>query len=748
MVTETNDDAIAIVGIGCRFPQAEGPDAYWSLLRQGRDAVTKVPSDRAELAHSPIAEASTGAQHGAFLPDVAGFDWRAFSISPREAKYMDPQQRMLLEVAWEAAEDAGIATDGLAGSDTSVFVGIMWNDYAKLQKDRLDGYSVGGGSLAFAANRISYAFDLHGPSMAIDVSCASSLVAVHQACMSLRCGESSLAIAGGVNLMLAPDTTLAIAKAGILSPDGRCKTFDASANGFVRGEGVGLVLLKPLARARADGNRVYATIRATTVLHSGRSEWIMAPSVPVQASMLRTAYRRAGIDPSEVDFVELHGTGTQKGDPIEAEALGEVVGAGRSPDRPCLVGSVKTNIGHLDSAAGIAGLIKTALAIHHRQIPPSLHLDTINPQIKPRALGLSVASALTPWPNRGRLPVAGVTGLSFGGGNAHIVLEGVESNSPAAGPNDVEASADSSPVLLPLSTHHPRALFQLVERYRRLLLEDPGTSLANIAAAAAHRRSHQRCRAAFVASDVTTMLAQLNAFIAGGIPKSPRRRKQSPRPVLVMANNDLEASLRLEASLAESNAFVRALQPCQDAVSRHADWSVARQLTTDDHQAAPARRAATVLATQIALSEIWRAWGIEAQTCVGEGRGQLAAAHRNGTLPLDDAFAAALGETPFNPSVGGRPSVEALAADGHDVFVIVGADARSGALWQERLAPLNAAIVIDCTADRLGLTRMLQGLAAAYRGGATVNWASVCTNPRGFVPLPRYPWQHERMWIG
>ena len=355
------------------------------------------------------------------------FDADFFGVSPREATPMDPQQRLLLEVAWEALEDAGQAPERLAGSATGVFVGIATNDYGRLGRgDDQPGevYRITGNAASIAANRLSYLFDFRGPSLAIDTACSSSLVAVHLACQSLRSGESTLALAGGVNLILSPAIADSFRQAGMLAPDGRCKTFDARADGYVRGEGAGVVVLKPLAQALADGDSIYAVIRGSAVNQDGRTNGLTAPSRQSQEAVLRAAYRQAGIAPGQVDYVEAHGTGTYLGDPIELKALGAVLAEGRPAGRRCLVGSVKTNIGHLEAAAGIAGLIKTALGLKHRAIPPHLHFHEPNPQIPFAELPIEVPCALRPWAGEG--PVfAGVSSFGFGGTNAHVVLEGV-----------------------------------------------------------------------------------------------------------------------------------------------------------------------------------------------------------------------------------------------------------------------------------------------------------------------------------
>lgn len=360
------DMPIAIIGVGCRFPGgANTPEAYWSILEQGIDCITEVPADRWNIHefYDPDRQkpGKTYSRWGGFVDHIASFDALFFGIAPREASRMDPQQRMLLEMAWEALEDGGIPPETCAGTNTGVFIGISGHEYYDIQLrdlQNLNAYTNLGGQLSIAANRISYVFNLNGPSFAVDTACSSSLVAVHLACQSLRIGECTMALAGGINTLLKPDMTIGFSKASMLSPDGRCWSFDARANGYVRGEGGGIVVLKPLESALQDGNPIYAVIRGSAINEDGRTDGITVPSATAQEAMLRTAYRRAGVDPSQVGYVEAHGTGTPVGDPIEANALGRVFSEGRSSDEFCLMGSVKTNIGHLESASGIAGLIK------------------------------------------------------------------------------------------------------------------------------------------------------------------------------------------------------------------------------------------------------------------------------------------------------------------------------------------------------------------------------------------------------
>ncbi|HEX3126702.1 MAG TPA: beta-ketoacyl synthase N-terminal-like domain-containing protein, partial [Thermoanaerobaculia bacterium] len=428
-------EPIAIVGMACRFPQSPNPQAFWRLLRDGVDATRTVPPDRwdADALYDPDPQApdTINTRRGAFLDRVDLFDPMFFGISPREACEMDPQQRLALELAWEALEDAGIPPRSLSGTRTGVFMGVIFRDYADLHRTAdapVTSHTGPGTSLAMVANRISYLFGLRGPSLSVDTACSSSLVSVHLACQSLRDGECSLALAGGVNLILYPGIAVELTKFGGLSGDGRCKAFDARADGFARGEGAGVVVLKPLSRALADGDPVYALIRGGAVNNDGFSNGLTAPSPQAQVEVLTDACARAGVDPRRIQYVETHGTGTPLGDPIEARALAAVLcadGAGRDPERPLVIGSAKTNIAHQEGSAGIAGLIKLALAIHHREIPPSLHFERPNPDIPFEELGLRVQTALGPWPvQEEEALLAGVSSFGWGGTNAHLILEG------------------------------------------------------------------------------------------------------------------------------------------------------------------------------------------------------------------------------------------------------------------------------------------------------------------------------------
>ena len=392
-------DPIAIVGIGCRFPGAAGVEGYWELLRTGVDAVREVPADRWAVDEYYDPRAATpgrmSTRWGGFLDEVDRFDAAFFGISAREARSMDPQQRLVLEVAWEALEQGGLGADRLRGSQTGVFIGASTTDYTLLHDvtrdvTRIDQYYGTGTGLGFTAGRVAYLLGLEGPAIAVDTACSSSLVAIHLACQSLRAGECDMAIAGGVNLVLSPVGGIYVSQVGAVSPDGRCKAFDASANGYVRAEGCGLVVLKRRADALEGRDTIYASIAGSAVNQDGRSAGLTVPSGPAQQKVIARAMQMAGVEPSSIDYVEAHGTGTALGDPIELRALGMVLGAGRPADAPLLVGSVKSNLGHLESAAGVAGLIKTVLALRHRIVPPTLHVREPTPHVPWDELRLSV----------------------------------------------------------------------------------------------------------------------------------------------------------------------------------------------------------------------------------------------------------------------------------------------------------------------------------------------------------------------
>lgn len=506
---------IAIIGMACRLPgNAQTPDAFWQLLSQGKHATTDIPSQRWESEAyydpDPQTPGKMYTRAGCFVDDVAGFDANFFGISPREAARMDPQQRLLIEVTWEAIENAGLAMSALAGSPTGVFIGMMQtNEYSQLQMQqedasRDDPYFGTGSAASVASGRLAYLFDWQGPTLTVDTACSSSLVSLHLACQSLRKGECTVAVVGGVNTVLLPETMVNACKMGMLSPDGHCKTFDAAADGFVLGEGCAVVVLKPLARALADNNPLLAIIRGSAVNQDGRSNGMTAPNKLAQEAVIRQALARAGVHPWEIDYVEAHGSGTSLGDPIEIAALEAVFAEGRK--QPLQVGAVKTNIGHLVGAAGIAGLIKTVLALQHREIPPHLNLQQLNPHIARLQRVTTIPTVRTPWQTGQPARLAGVSSFGWSGTNAHVVLQ------EAPGPEASSAPGAPAPAqLLVLSAHTETALNQVTENLVAYIQEHPDVPLAAIARTLQSGRSSLQYRRMLVCRDRDDALALLRA---------------------------------------------------------------------------------------------------------------------------------------------------------------------------------------------------------------------------------------------
>src|SRR5688500_4730476 len=457
-------ESIAIIGIGCRFPGGiNHPDALWKLLVEGSEAVSEIPADRWNVERfydsEPALAGKSVAKRGGFVDGIDQFDPQFFGISPREAPYVDPQHRLLLETAWEAIEDAGMVLDFEKGTDLGVYVGISHNDYQVIQGTPWDSagitaHSPTGSAHSIAANRISYCLNLRGPSVAMDTACSSALTAVHATCEHIRSGRGDAALAGGVTVMITPGGVMGFSQAAMLSPEGRCAAFDASASGFVRGDGAGMVLLKRLSRAIADGDPIQGVILGTSLNQDGHTNGISLPSPEAQTRLVQDACKDAGIEPEEIGCVEAHGTGTAVGDPIEAHALAEALCRNRSADTPLPIGSIKTNLGHLETAAGIAGLLKAMLVLKHGQIPPSLHFETPSPHIDFENLKLRVPTQLEPFPNGTGERIAGVNSFGFGGANAHVIL----AEPPARHPEKTFATPGSRPWPVMLSARSEASL--------------------------------------------------------------------------------------------------------------------------------------------------------------------------------------------------------------------------------------------------------------------------------------------------
>jgi acyl transferase domain-containing protein/NADPH:quinone reductase-like Zn-dependent oxidoreductase/acyl carrier protein len=658
----SSPEPLAIIGIGCRFPgKADDPASFWDLLASGVDAVAEVPPERWNKKSFYDPEmGKPGKSHacwGGFIEDIDQFDAAFFGISPREAALMDPQQRLLLETAWEALEDGGQVLERLSGSKTAVFVGISSWEYSFAQisfRDRgtIDTYMNTGGSLSIAANRISYCFDLRGPSVAVDTACSSALVAVHLACKSIWDEGCSLALAGGVNALLLPDWYIGFSRLGMLSPDGRCHAFDAAANGFVRGEGAGMIVLKPLSLALADNDRIYAVIRGTAVNQDGRTPGLTVPSEEAQAALLRQAYHNAGVEPATVQYIEAHGTGTLVGDPIEARALGCVLSADRPADRPCIVGSVKTNIGHLEAGSGIAGLIKTALALHHRRIPGNLHFHQPNPAIDFAQLRLRVPTRLETWPAGDTPATAGVNSFGYGGANAHVVLQQAPSSEPRTERSGVSGGADgrllrcapcaARTFLLPLSARSPQALQALAGTWRQFVTDcPPDVSLHDLAGNAALRRSHHDYRLAVVASSRAELAEQLVAFASEQSGPECGTARQRLRLAFLCSGQGPQWWAMGRQLLEQEPVFRAVIERCDEIVRALGPWSLLEELTAEESRSRMAVTAISqpaIFAIQVALAALWRSWGVRPEALMGHSVGEVAAAHLAGVFSLEDAM--------------------------------------------------------------------------------------------------------------
>ncbi|MGE5695635.1 MAG: SDR family oxidoreductase [Candidatus Sericytochromatia bacterium] len=632
------DEPIAVIGLGCRFPGAiGGPESLWQFMSDARSSVAEVPADRWALFDDGSPEAAVAlsgtTRWGSFLSDIDAFDAEFFEISPREAVKMDPQQRLLLEVAYEALEHAGIVPSSLRHSQTGVFAGACLSEYGYLVStdlSQVDAWSGTGGALSIIANRLSYFLDLRGPSVTVDTACSSSLVAVHLACQSLRTGESNLAIAAGVNLLLSPAVTRSFDQANTMSPTGCCHSFDASADGFVRGEGCGAVVLKRLTDALRDGDRVLAVVRGSAVNQDGRSNGLMAPNPAAQMAVLRAAYANAGLEPRDVDYVEAHGIGTLLGDSIEARALGTVLGRGRPEDSPLLVGVVKSNLGHLEAASGIAGLIKAVLAVQKGHIPANLHFDNPNPHIPFDSLRLKVVAAPTDWPLTGRPRRAGVSAFGFGGTNAHVVVE------QAPVPHPVAPAPAPVVSTLVVSGKTPERVALMAGVLADWMDGDrPDVGLADVAHTLNHHRARHKHFATVCARDRAQAVVGLRALAAGqttvGV-VGPHQGPAGSGRVFVYSGQGLPWAGIGRQLLADEPAFAAAIARIEPVFVDQVGFSLQQVLADGDSVSADAQVQPVSMAVQLALTELWRSYGVEPDAVVGHSMGEISAAVVAGAL--------------------------------------------------------------------------------------------------------------------
>ncbi|MBE9214580.1 type I polyketide synthase [Plectonema cf. radiosum LEGE 06105] len=638
-------EPIAIIGMGCRFPGgADNPEAYWHLLHDGIDAIKEIPSQRWDVDKYYHSDSEVPGKmytkYGGFLDQVDQFDAHFFGISPREAVNLDPQQRLLLEVSWEALEHSGIPADKLKGSSTGVFIGLCMDDYSQLgfnsgDRTQIDAYNTLSILRSMAAGRLAYTLGLQGSTMQLDTACSSSLLAVHLACQSLRTGECKMALAGGVNLILSPSASIGLSKLKALSKDGRCKTFDAAADGYSRGEGCGIVILKRLSDAISHGDNILAVIRGSAVNHDGASNGLTAPNGAAQEALLRKALENARLEPHQIQYVEAHGTGTSLGDPIEVLALGNILGENRSQDNPLTIGSVKTQLGHLESAAGIAGLIKVILSLQQAEIPAHLHFNQPNPYIPWGKLPVRVPTSLTTWDAPQRL--AGISSFGMSGTNVHLILESAPQVEPKTQP-DIERPLH----LLSLSAKTEAALINLVEDYHSFLSSRPQTALTDICFTANTGRSHFEHRLAFIAESTTDLQQQISKFInnpSAGITDKSEHQQNQKIAFLFTGQGSQYAGMARE--LYETQPMFRQIiNRCDEILRPYLEqpllsvlYGSNTNLINDTAYAQPA-----LFAIEYAVFQLWKSWGIEPDMVLGHSLGEYVAACVAGVFSLEDGL--------------------------------------------------------------------------------------------------------------
>ena len=646
---ETKEEEIAIIGLGCRFPGAKDPESFWQLLRDGIDAITEVPAERWDVDtlydFDSAKSEKMNTRWGGFLEQVDQFDPHFFGISPREAELIDPQQRLLLEVAWEALENAGQSPDRLAGSQTGVFIGICSSDYSRLQVmdddfTRINPYVATGNAFSIAANRLSYLLDLRGPSLAVDTACSSSLTAVHLACQSLSNGECNLALVGGVNLILSPELTIAFSQAQMMAADGRCKTFDAEADGYVRGEGCGLIVLKRLSDALRDKDNILALVRGSAVNQDGRSNGITAPNGLAQQAVIRQALKTAGVSPAQISYVEAHGTGTSLGDPIEVESLKAVLIQDRLSNQPCAISSVKTNIGHLEAAAGIASLIKVVLSLQHSEIPPHLHLKKLNPYISLENTPFLISTERQPWQAGTERRLAGVSSFGFGGTNAHVVLEEAPTQTTVTG-------AVERPLhLFTLSAQSRQALQTLARRYQTFLEAQPALSLVDICFTTSVGRTHFEHRLAIPTESAAQLREQLEAFAAGkqttGLVSGQVGNRSRPKIAFLFSGQGSQYPGMGRQLYDTQQTFRQALERCEELMRPYLEQPLLSVLYPDTRVSLLLEQTAytqpALFALEYALAELWKSWGIESDVVMGHSVGEYVAACVAGVFSLEDGL--------------------------------------------------------------------------------------------------------------
>jgi acyl transferase domain-containing protein len=643
----SDHQAIAVIGMACRFPgDLNTPEAYWKFLQEGRDAVTEIPSDRWDINayYDPDVEApgKMSTRWGGFMSKVDQFDPALFGITPREATTMDPQQRIILEVCWEALERSGYAPDRLAGSSTGVFVGACNHDYLQMLMNadlpNVDMYMATGGAQSVISGRVSYVLGLQGPAITVDTACSSALVAIHYAIKSLRTNECRMALAGGVNAILAPDVTITLSKANMMATDGRCKAFAADADGFVRSDGCGMLVLKRLVDAEADGDPILAVIRGAAINQDGRSNGLTAPNGPSQVSVIRAALEDAGMTPADVSYVETHGTGTILGDPIEAQALGAAFGSGHTKQNPLMIGSAKTNLGHLESAAGVAGIMKLILSIQHGEIPPHLHLNELSPHIPWDELPITIPTTRTPWPGK---RIGGISSFGFSGTNVHLLLDSysphLEPEPPAKGARPLQ--------LFTLSAKTENSLVELAGRYEHFLENQPNDQLENISYSANTSRARLPYRLAVVAADLEQARNKLGAFhsdpTTDAVIHGTSPAVRSPDVTFLFTGHGAQY-LRMGQGLYETEPIFRqVIDRCNELATAYLDQPLIEALyptASSTLMDTMSYGQPAIFAVQAALTELWKSWGVQPSVVAGHSLGEYAAAVAAGIFNIEDGL--------------------------------------------------------------------------------------------------------------
>jgi acyl transferase domain-containing protein len=801
---------IAIVGIGFRFPGAKTPESFWKLLSNGMDVIGEVPCERwnaeAVYATERGIPAKTVSRWGGFIEQMDYFDADFFEIPEREVSRIDPHQKILLEVAWESLENANIVPETLAGSQAGVFIGMSQSDHNRLIYRNLSDIKADDGTNTYAcltANRLSYCLNLQGPSLVIDSACSSSLVALHYACQSLRGRECNLALAGGVNVLLSPEEFISFSHKGMLSAEGRCKTFDATADGYVRSEGCGVFVLKRLADALEAGDNILATIRGSAVNQNGLNHAVTAPNGLAQQRVINQALKNAGVAPEEISYVELHGTGTYLGDVIEYKALKAELMKNRNTNQPCWLGCVKTNIGHLEAASGAASLIKTILSLQHQSIPANLHLKELNPLISLEGTTFSMPKMLQPWTSSTEKRLAGISTFGFGGTNAHLILE----EAPVS-PNVLTNQLKRPLHLLSLSAKTEKALKELASGYLEKLQDDfQEIPLADICFTANHGRTHFEHRLAVVVDSHKTLGQHLEAFLSGidkvGLVKGRASPRKSSKVAFLFPNQD-QRYVEMGRQLYETQpTFRTAIEHCDEILRPYLETSLIEVLYPQkmgDKKVAEAEphdlthnlqfpdslyAQSALFAVEYALSELWKSWGVNPSVVMGSGTGEYVAACVAGVFRLEDALkllvqrqplGAAMAGVTFSPpsiaivsSVTGKlatgsiansdywlklsqqpvqlaEGIQTLYQNGYEVFIHLGFKGSSleKMSYNHLLEAGQGVCLSSLERGQTDWQSMLLNLGELYVRGLPVSWLGFDQDYRRCrVNLPTYPFQRQ-----